>query len=96
MTDLEEVLDQPHGDQPMRLLLRARDLSGIDVQLLKGLLEQEGIPCLIKNEYLLSAIGDLPPAECYQELWLLGANDYPRAREIYESWKTATPLSDPA
>ena len=74
------------------MLLRAKDLSGIDVNLMKGLLEQEGIPCVIKNEYLLIAIGELPPAECFQELWLLNAADYPHAKEIWESWRTATPL----
>lgn len=79
------------GDPAMRLLLRAKDLSGIDVHLLKGLLEQAAIPCLIKNESLAIAIGDLPPAECFQELWLLDAADYSRAKAIYESWQTATP-----
>jgi hypothetical protein len=76
----------------MRRLLTAKDFSGIDVQLLKGLLEQEGILCTIKNEYLSIAIGDIPPAECYQELWLLDADDYPRAKEILDSWNTVTPL----
>ena len=83
--------DRP-GSCQMRKLLRARDLSGIDVNLLKGLLEQAGIPCLIKNEYLSIALGDLPPAECYQELWLLDAADYPRAQAVFESWRTLTPL----
>ena len=80
------------GHCEMRKLLRARDLSGIDVNLLKGLLEQAGIPCLMKNEYLSIALGDLPPAECYQELWLLDAADFPRAQAVLESWRTATSL----
>jgi len=50
---------------------------------------------LIKNEYLSIAMGDLPPAECYQELWLLDAADYPRAQAVFESWRTVTPLPDP-
>ena len=82
----------PPGNHGMKKLLRAKDLSGIDVNLLKGLLEQEGIPCLIKNEYLSIAMGDLPPAECFQELWLLDVDDYPHAREIWESWRTAMAL----
>ena len=80
------------GSCGMRKILRARDLSGIDVNLLRGLLEQAGIPCLIKNEYLAIALGDLPPAECYQELWLLDAADFPRAQTVLESWRTVTPL----
>ena len=83
------------GSCQMRKLLRASDLSGIDVNLLKGLLEEAGIPCLIKNEYLAIAMGDLPPAECYQELWVLDATDFPRAQAVLESWRTATPLPAP-
>ena len=83
---------RPSGTLGMRKLLRARDLSGIDVNLLRGILEQAGIPCLMKNESLSIAIGELPPTECYQELWLLDASDYPRAQEIWASWRTVTPL----
>ena len=83
---------RPPGTLAMRKLLPARDLSGIDVNLLKGILEQAGIPCLIKNEYLSAALGKLPPTECYQELWLLDARDYSRAQEIWASWRTVTPL----
>lgn len=83
------------GNCQMRKLLRARDLSGIDVNLLKGLLEEAGIPCLIKNEYLAIALGDLPPAECYQELWVLDAADFSQAQAVLESWRTATPLPAP-
>jgi hypothetical protein len=86
-------LHLPAGNAGMKKLLTANNWSGTDVHLLKGLLEEEGIPCLIKNESLLIAIGDLPPAECYQQLWLLDAADYARAKEILDAWRTATPVS---
>ena len=84
--------NHPPGNHGMRKLLTSINWTGIDVNLLKGLLEQEGILCMIKNEYLAIAIGELPPADCCQELWLLDADDYPRAKEIWESWRTATPV----
>ena len=48
----------------------------------KNLLATEGIRAVVRNEYLSSAMGDLPPAECQAELWLLDPRDAPRAEEL--------------
>lgn len=48
----------------------------------RNLLEAEGIHALVKNEFLSSAMGELPPAECQAELWVLKEEDEPRAAEI--------------
>ena len=48
----------------------------------KNLLAAEGIRAVVRNEYLSSAMGDLPPAECQAELWLLDARDAARAEEL--------------
>ena len=45
----------------------------------KNLLESEGIRAEIRNEFLVSAMGELPPAECQAELWVLDDEDAPRA-----------------
>jgi hypothetical protein len=37
----------------------------------KNVLETEGIRAVVKNEMLSSAMGELPPAECQAELWVL-------------------------
>ena len=37
---------------------------------LKGILKDYGIACLIKNEHLSGAAGELPPIECWPELWV--------------------------
>ena len=37
----------------------------------KNVLEAEGIRAVVKNEMLSSAMGELPPAECQAELWVL-------------------------
>jgi hypothetical protein len=48
----------------------------------RNLLEAEGIRAVVKNEFLSSAMGDLPPAECQAEVWVLRELDLERARRI--------------
>jgi len=45
----------------------------------KNLLESEGIRTELRNEFLVSAMGELPPAECQAEVWVLNDDDVPRA-----------------
>jgi hypothetical protein len=47
----------------------------------RNLLATEGIPAEVRNEFLSSAMGELPPAECQAELWVRGEH-VPRAEEI--------------
>ena len=48
----------------------------------KNLLESEGIRTELRNEFLASAMGELPPAECQVEVWVLDDEDVPRASGI--------------
>ena len=48
----------------------------------KNLLEAAGIRVLVRNAHLSGAMGELPPAECQAELWVLDEADYGRAEEI--------------
>jgi Putative prokaryotic signal transducing protein len=48
----------------------------------RNVLEAEGIRAVVKNQYLSSAMGDLPPAECQAELWVLRDADAPRAERL--------------
>jgi hypothetical protein len=48
----------------------------------RNLLETSGIQVLVKNAILSSAMGELPPAECQAELWVLDDRDQKRAEEI--------------
>ena len=48
----------------------------------RNLLENEGIETLVRNAILSSAMGELPPAECQAELWVLNESDHHRAEEI--------------
>lgn len=54
--------------------------------LLKELLEKEGIACLIRNEQLFAAMGEIPFTECYPELWVVDDEVYPRAKMLLEGW----------
>jgi Putative prokaryotic signal transducing protein len=51
----------------------------------RNVLEAEGIRAVVKNQYLSSAMGDLPPAECQAELWVLDEADGPRAERLLHS-----------
>ena len=48
----------------------------------QNLLQAEGIETLVRNAMLSSAMGELPPAECQAELWVLHDEDASRAHSI--------------
>ena len=50
----------------------------------RNLLENAGIETLVKNAVLSSAMGELPPAECQAELWVLNDRDEARAAAILQ------------
>ena len=59
----------------------------------KNVLEAEGIRAVVKNEMLSSAMGELPPAECQVELWVLHDEDAARAEALLHN--AAGTRSDP-
>ena len=66
----------------MTFSLRERHQAG----LLKEVLEKEGIGCLIRNEQLFGAMGEIPFGECFPELWVVDDETFPRARMLLEGW----------
>ena len=48
----------------------------------RNVLDAAGIRAVVKNQYLSSAMGDLPPAECQPELWVLNEQDALRAERL--------------
>jgi len=50
----------------------------------KNLLEGEGIECLVRNEYLRTGAGEIPPIECWLELWVADDSEADRARRLLE------------
>ena len=57
----------------------------------KNLLEAAGIGVLIRNQYLSSAMGELPPAECEAQLWVLEDRDLEKAQQILNAQPVAGP-----
>jgi Putative prokaryotic signal transducing protein len=51
----------------------------------RNLLETEGIRAVVRNEFLSSAMGELPPAECQMEVWVLQDEDSERADRVLKS-----------
>ena len=57
----------------------------IEVAFWRNYLEQHGIPCQIRNEFLGSAAGELPPIECWPELWIDDARDETAVKKHFAS-----------
>jgi len=51
----------------------------------RNLLEAEGIRAVVRNELLSSAMGELPPAECQTELWVVRDSEAARAEAVLRS-----------
>jgi len=58
----------------------------------RNLLESEGIRSEVRNQVLSSAMGELPPAECQAEVWVLNARDADRAEAILRIPAPSGPL----
>jgi len=66
----------------MKKIYSAQD--SLMISHLKNVLEGRGIECVIKNGDLAIALGELPPIECWPELWVVDETQYPRAEEVLE------------
>ena len=49
---------------------------------IKNILENHEIPCIFKNKYLSTGAGELPPIECWFEIWIVEDSKYNQACEI--------------
>ena len=67
-----------------------------EVESLKELLENEGIPCTIKNQQGSNLAGEVPFAEVFPELWVLNNEDLPKAKAFLDDWKEARPVETTA
>lgn len=55
------------------------------VVLMKASLESGGLRWVIKNEWLAGAAGELPPIECWPELWIVDDEQYQWARSLVKA-----------
>ena len=49
---------------------------------LKALLEDRHVACIVKNRCLSGGVGELPPNECWPELWINQDYQYDKAMAI--------------
>ena len=61
---------------------------------LRQLLENHHIKCIAKNEFLLGGVGQLPPTECWPELWIAEDFQYDKAKELVEGFLAGSAESD--
>lgn len=64
----------------MKRILSSESLA--EISHYKNVLEQNGVRCLIKNEQLSGALGEVPFLECLPELWVLKETDLDRAETL--------------
>ena len=73
----------------MKTVLHA--LNSIEANIIKGLLESEGITSQVVGEYLQGAIGELPTNDLIRVV--VDESDYDNARSIIENWRAANFLA---
>ncbi len=56
----------------------------VQIGYLQGILEDQKIHCLIKNEMLQGAAGEIPVLETWPEIWVTDNRDEPLAKTIIE------------
>ncbi len=56
----------------------------VEAGLVNSVLEANGIACLVKNQNLGGALGEIPPLECWPEIWVTDDADYYRALRLVE------------
>jgi hypothetical protein len=57
----------------------------------RNLLEAEGIETEVRNQMLSSAMGEIPPAECQAEVWVVRDTDAARAIDALRRTAPAGP-----
>jgi hypothetical protein len=65
------------------------NIIGGDQEIVKSLLEEAKIPCMVRNENLSMALGVLAPSECSPEVWIENDADFSKAKKIVDAWRTA-------
>ena len=65
------------------------------VQQVKQLLEDNGIPCFIKNEFAGGAIGELAPFDTWPEVWLTDSEWQTRAEHLINTLQSQPQRTEP-
>jgi len=66
---------------------------GTSVHNIKNVLEASGIECTVRGENLTVGVGELPPVECWAELWIVDESRLKEAKSIISG--ADQPAGDP-
>ena len=55
---------------------------------IKSLLEAHGIPCFIKNEFAIGAVGELSPFDVLPEVWISDNEWWPKAQQFISEFES--------
>ena len=56
---------------------------------LREVLAANHVDCLVRNDYLSGAAGELPPTECWPELWVLHDFQVDKAKQLVAAFLDA-------
>lgn len=62
---------------------------------IRALLQQAGIECIMRNQHLWGGIGELPPIECWPEVWITDDSDYELAAALISEALNSEQRHDP-
>jgi len=62
---------------------------------LRHMLEANHIACVTRNDFLLGAAGELPPTECWPEIWVLEGFQRDKARALVDAFLEAGDTPSP-
>jgi hypothetical protein len=54
----------------------------------KQLLDEKGIPCFVKNEFAIGAMGELSPMDVLPEVWISDPEWLPQALKLVDDFET--------
>ena len=74
----------------MKRFYRAPNL--IEASRLKTMLDAVGVATLMRNENMMRLAGEMPPDQCYPEVWIMDEADEPLALEVLDAFRH--PLRD--
>ena len=59
-----------------------------EIEHFRNVLEQDGIRCIVKNEQLSGALGEVPFLECLPELWVVNDRDREPAERLLKELRS--------
>jgi hypothetical protein len=55
---------------------------------IKQLLDEKGIPCFVKNEFAIGAMGELSPIDVLPEVWINDPQWLPKVQQFIEDFES--------